>query len=142
VGDRYVLEAMRAGGYNLGGEQSGHIIFTDYITTGDGLISALQLLKVIVSEGKTLKELAAQIEILPQALVNVNVPRKVPIAELPTTSALIKRIEDRLNGAGRVLVRYSGTENKLRVMLEGADQKEIERMAHEIADCAVGEIQQ
>ncbi|WP_022849744.1 phosphoglucosamine mutase [Limisalsivibrio acetivorans] len=141
VGDRYVLERMREGGYNLGGEQSGHIIFSDYNTTGDGLISALQVLKVMQRTGRPLSELKRFIELYPQVLKNVYVDRKVPISELPSTKKLIASVEDKLAGTGRVLVRYSGTENKLRVMVEGADRGDIEGFADEIGEAAVKEIE-
>jgi phosphoglucosamine mutase len=140
VGDRYVLERMREGGYNVGGEQSGHIIFSDYIATGDGLISALQLLKVMVTEQKSLEELASQITAFPQLLMNIEVSKKVPIEQLPKTSALIKDISDKLGASGRVLVRYSGTENKLRIMTEGEDQAMLEKYTQNIAESAKDEI--
>lgn len=140
VGDRYVLEEMRKGGYNLGGEQSGHIIFSDLTTTGDGLISAFQLLEVIVKSGKSLKELASEFSIYPQVLHNVNVAKKVPLTELRETSKLIKKVEELLGEEGRVLVRYSGTEKKLRVMIEGSCQNKIDIWAAEIAEKAVHEI--
>lgn len=140
VGDRAVLTDMRKHGYNLGGEQSGHMIFSDYNTTGDGLISALQLLKVVVMEGKPLSELAQFIELFPQVLKNVTVAEKLPLSELRETSSLITSIENELGKAGRILVRYSGTERKLRVMLEGEDQGIITNHADTIAAAAVHEI--
>lgn len=141
VGDRYVLEEMLKGGFNLGGEQSGHIIFSDYNCTGDGLISALQLLKVMVREGKPLSELKAFIETYPQILKNVGVARKIPLGELPETTKCIQSVEEKLADTGRVLVRYSGTEAKLRVMVEGEDASHITAYADEIAACAVKEIE-
>ncbi len=141
VGDRYVLEAMKAGGYNLGGEQSGHIIFSDYISTGDGLISALQLLKVMIREEKPLHELAAGIVSFPQVLKNIAVPKKVPLKDMPRTSKLIDEISKELGDAGRVLVRYSGTENKMRVMVEGQNQDAIEKQAQDIAELALKELE-
>ncbi|GHU87230.1 phosphoglucosamine mutase [Deferribacterales bacterium] len=140
VGDRYVLEMMKARKLNLGGEQSGHLIFSDYNTTGDGLISALQLLKVMVWQQKPLNELTKSIETYPQLLVNMEVAKKIPLEELTKTTKLIKDTEAELSGDGRVLVRYSGTENKLRVMLEGQDSNLIECEAHKIAECAKSEI--
>lgn len=140
VGDRAVLADMRKYGYNLGGEQSGHMIFSDYNTTGDGLISALQLLKVIVLEGKPLSELAEFIELYPQILKNVSVSDKIPLYNLKDTSGLIKSIESKLGKSGRILVRYSGTEKKLRVMLEGEDQSIITNYADSIAASAIHEI--
>ncbi len=140
VGDRYVMEDMAKYGCNLGGEQSGHMIFSDFNTTGDGLISALQLLSVIVKTGKSLSELCSFIETYPQILKNVAVKSKVPIDSLDVTNKLIRQAEERLHSSGRVLVRYSGTENKLRVMIEGKDYNVIEEMALEIAESAVNEI--
>lgn len=141
VGDRYVLEEMVKNGYNLGGEQSGHLIFSDHNTTGDGLISSLQLLSVMVREGKPLSELKKFIELCPQVLNNVIVKKKVPLDQLPKTTNLIAKAEKDLEGSGRILVRYSGTENKLRVMVEGEDADKINSYAQEIADSAVKEIE-
>lgn len=140
VGDRYVFEAMQNGGYNLGGEQSGHIIFKDFINTGDGLISALQLLKVIVREGKSLKDLTSSIQVYPQTLKNVEVSEKIPLEKLTVTSKLINEVSRVMGDEGRVLVRYSGTEKKLRVMIEGQDDVLINEYASNIADSAVTEI--
>ncbi|MDR0453254.1 MAG: phosphoglucosamine mutase, partial [Deferribacteraceae bacterium] len=140
VGDRYVLECMKAGGYNVGGEQSGHIIFSEYISTGDGLISALQILKVMIGSGKPLDKLAEGIEIFPQVLKNIPAPKKIPLEDMPHTSKLIDSFSKKLGDTGRVLVRYSGTENKLRVMLEGENQDIIERYAQDIADQALKEL--
>ena len=140
VGDRYVLEEMIKGRYNLGGEQSGHIIFSDYNTTGDGLISALQLLKVVVKTSKPLSELRSFIKTYPQVLKNAEVPEKIPLDKLPKTSKAISDIESKLKSAGRVLVRYSGTEKKLRVMLEGEEYKVISAFADEIINTALYEI--
>ena len=140
VGDRYVMEAMAKHGCNLGGEQSGHLIFSDYNTTGDGLISAMQLLSSIVKSGKNLSELCSFIETYPQVLKNAAVKSKVPIDTLVETSKMIKLAEDKLSSSGRILVRYSGTENKIRVMIEGKDYNIIDAMASEIAESAVKEI--
>lgn len=140
VGDRYVIEKMRSLGINLGGEQSGHIIFSDYNTTGDGLITALQLLKVIVLTGKRLSELQEFISVYPQVLKNTVVSQKIPINELKNTSKLIKDFSEQLGSDGRILVRYSGTENKLRVMVEGADYQKIDYIANSITATAVKEI--
>jgi phosphoglucosamine mutase len=140
VGDRYVIENMRRNGYNLGGEQSGHLIFTEFTTTGDGLISALQLLKVIISTGKPLSELKKEIETYPQVLLNVKIAEKIPISELQITEKLIKKIERQLGKDGRILVRYSGTENKLRVMVEGKDADRIYEYANEIIKSAESEL--
>jgi phosphoglucosamine mutase len=137
VGDRYVVEEMRRHGYNLGGEQSGHLIFLDHMTTGDGIIAALRVLAVMVREGRPLSELAHVMERTPQVLVNVKVDRKVPIDELADVRRLIANVERDLGDDGRVLVRYSGTEAKARVMIEGPDEARIKDMAQGIADALV-----
>ncbi len=134
VGDRYVVEAMRSGGFNLGGEQSGHMIFLDYNTTGDGILSALQLLAVMNREGKTLSELAEIMIPLPQVLCNTRVREKVDIYSIGDIAAKIKDVEGKLGNEGRVLIRYSGTEPLLRVMIEGQDKYEITTWANEICD--------
>jgi len=141
VGDRYVMAEMMKNGYNLGGEQSGHIIFSDFNTTGDGLVSAMQLLKVIVRTGKPLSELKKFITLYPQVLKNVKVKRKLPLEKLVKTSKEIEAINKELEGTGRVLVRYSGTENKLRVMLEGENLSKITEYADNIGSLAVKEIE-
>lgn len=135
VGDRYVVEEMLRGGYNLGGEQSGHMIFLDHNTTGDGTLTALQVLAIIQRTGKTLSELAQVMIALPQVLLNVRVERRADLAEFPEITRIIQEIEARLGEDGRVLIRYSGTEPLLRIMLEGPDKVEITGMAHAIADC-------
>ncbi len=140
VGDRYVMEDMLRGGYNLGGEQSGHLIFSDYNTTGDGLVSAMKLLSILVKTGRKLSELGDFIETYPQVLKNISIPKKVPLYDLPITSKLIKDIEDKLGDSGRVLVRYSGTENKLRVMIEGVDLGEVNAYVDEVCECVLKEI--
>ncbi|GAB4300670.1 MAG: phosphoglucosamine mutase [Desulfuromonadia bacterium] len=140
VGDRYVVEEMRRGGYNLGGEQSGHMIFLDHITTGDGVLSALQLLSVMVRKGRTLSELAEVMIPLPQVLINVRVKEKRDISTIPSVSAAIAAVEERLGNEGRVLVRYSGTEPLLRIMLEGQDKYDITQWGREIADAVEKEI--
>ncbi len=133
VGDRYVVEEMRKHGYNLGGEQSGHLVFLDHATTGDGIIAALRVLAIMAREGKPLSELAAVMTRTPQVLVNFNVGRKLPLDTLPAVQARIAATERELGDAGRVLVRYSGTEPKARVMIEGPDQARIQAMANDIA---------
>ncbi len=140
VGDRYVLEEMRKGGYNLGGEQSGHILFLDHSTTGDGILAALQLLKVMIEEGKPLSELKRVMEPYPQVLLNVEVKKKLPISSLPKTHRLIEAHTRSLDGKGRLYIRYSGTEPLLRIMIEGTDQGVISDMAREIAESASREI--
>jgi len=132
VGDRYVVEAMRAGGYNLGGEQSGHILFLDHNTTGDGIASALQVLSVMVQTGKPLSELKRIMTRLPQVLINVPVKSKPPIAGQPALVKAIKAQEERLGEGGRLLLRYSGTEPKLRIMVEAADPSLMEQVAQEL----------
>ncbi|MEZ4368211.1 MAG: phosphoglucosamine mutase [Kofleriaceae bacterium] len=133
VGDRYVVEEMRRGGYNLGGEQSGHLVFLDHATTGDGIVAALRVLAILRREGKPLSELAAVMTRTPQVLVNFAVGRKRPLDELPAVQALIAATERELGTDGRVLVRYSGTEAKARVMIEGPDPARIQAMADDIA---------
>ncbi|MBC7532161.1 MAG: phosphoglucosamine mutase [Oligoflexus sp.] len=132
VGDRYVVDEMRKGGYNLGGEQSGHLVFADCSTTGDGILAALHLLEVMLLKQKTLAELKSCMELLPQVLKNIHVLHKKPFENLPEVHKLITAAEAKLGSRGRVLVRYSGTENLARVMLEGEDHTQIESMAGEI----------
>ena len=136
VGDRYVLENMVENGYNLGGEQSGHVIFLDKNTTGDGLLSALHLLQVMVETGKPLSELASVMQILPQSLVNAKVPnhKKNSYMEYPAIAKAIEELEAKFAGEGRVLIRPSGTEPLVRVMIEGKDQEVIEAEAKKLAD--------
>jgi phosphoglucosamine mutase len=134
VGDRYVMELMLEGGYNLGGEQSGHIIFLDHNTTGDGLITSLQVLSIMKQDGKTLSELAACMRTYPQVLVNVRVKEKLDLASVPEIAKCVADIEKALEGRGRLLVRYSGTEPKLRIMLEGEDEETIRKHANELAE--------
>nr|MBQ8252266.1 phosphoglucosamine mutase [Lachnospiraceae bacterium] len=135
VGDRYVLERMREIGANLGGEQSGHIIFLDENTTGDGLLSALHLLQVMVETGKPLSELASIMEVLPQALVNAKVAnhKKEHYMEYPEIAEAIEAITAKFAGEGRVLIRPSGTEPLVRVMIEGKNQAQIEEEAKKLA---------
>jgi phosphoglucosamine mutase len=132
VGDRYVVEAMKQGGYNFGGEQSGHLIFLDHMTTGDGLIAALRVLSIMIRESRPLSELAQCMTRSPQVLLNIKVERKVPLAELPTVQQLIQAIERELGDEGRVLVRYSGTESKVRIMIEGPHEPTIRARAEQI----------
>jgi phosphoglucosamine mutase len=134
VGDRYVMEKMIEGGYNLGGEQSGHIIFLDNNTTGDGLITALQVLAIMKQTGKPLSELAACMKTYPQTLVNVRVKDHKDLMSIPEISKRIAEIEKKLDGTGRLLVRYSGTEPKVRIMIEGEDKKEIQTLAENLAE--------
>lgn len=136
VGDKYVAENMLENNYSIGGEQSGHIIFLDENTTGDGLLSALHLLEVMVKTGKKLSKLAEVMEVLPQALVNAKVPnhKKEKYMEYPEIAQAIEKLESRFAGEGRVLIRPSGTEPLVRVMIEGKDQEEIQREAEELAE--------
>ncbi|MBQ3920257.1 MAG: phosphoglucosamine mutase [Oscillospiraceae bacterium] len=145
VGDRYIMEQMLAEGYNLGGEQSGHIIFHDHATTGDGQLTAIQLLSIIKRTGKSLKELASVIERYPQVMVNVKIDQssKEQWKNIPEIESIISKKENELNGKGRILVRESGTEPLIRVMIEGKQFDVINTMALEIADvirscCPIG----
>lgn len=133
VGDRYVVEEMLRGGYNLGGEQSGHLIFLDHNTTGDGCLTCLQLLAIMVEKGRRLGELKKVMTRLPQVLLNVGVKEKKEISRLRRVRDKIAAVEKELGKRGRVLVRYSGTEPLARVMLEGEDEEKIRQMAQEIA---------
>jgi phosphoglucosamine mutase len=133
VGDKYVMEELLRDGFSLGGEQSGHIIFTDYLFTGDGLATALGVLRVMAATGRTLSSLAAQLVRYPQVLVNVRVRERRDLTTVPAVADAIAGVESRLAGQGRLLVRYSGTEPLLRIMLEGKDRDEITTWANEIA---------
>jgi phosphoglucosamine mutase len=133
VGDRYVVDEMRRAGYNFGGEQSGHLIFLDHVTTGDGVAAALNVLAVMQREERPLSELARCFEPVPQALVNVAVREKRPLSELPDVGRAIAAVERSLGADGRVLVRFSGTENKVRILVEGPDAKRIRAQAELIA---------
>jgi phosphoglucosamine mutase len=134
VGDKYVMEEMLARGLSLGGEQSGHIIFSDYLFTGDGLCTALNVLRTVALTGRTLADLASDLTTYPQVLLNVRVREKVELKSVPAVAEAIARVETRVAGQGRLLVRYSGTEPLLRVMLEGRRQDEIRGWAQEIVD--------
>ncbi len=140
VGDRYVVEEMRANAYGLGGEQSGHIIFGDSSTTGDGILAALQLLRVAVSDRRPISELRTCMRYFPQVLKNLRVKRKVPLNDLPQTEAMIRGAEQKLGAKGRVVFRYSGTEDLARLMIEGENEGEIEGMASGILDQLADEI--
>jgi phosphoglucosamine mutase len=137
VGDRYVVEAMRANGYTFGGEQSGHLIFLDHASTGDGLVAALQVLAVMVTEGRTLSELSETVmERVPQVLKSVTLAARLPLETMSALQKAEKRIVKKLGRDGRVLVRWSGTEPKLRVMVEGEDTKTISAYADELVEAA------
>jgi phosphoglucosamine mutase len=140
VGDRYVLEELRRSGANFGGEQSGHLIFLDHATTGDGTVAALALLRVLVESGKPLSELARCMTLFPQSQRNLLVRSKPPLGELPEVQRAIHDAESRLGAEGRVLVRYSGTETKVRVLVEGPDQAVIDRFADAIGGALLSAI--
>ncbi|MEI6071814.1 MAG: phosphoglucosamine mutase [Verrucomicrobiae bacterium] len=142
VGDRYVIEAMLRDGHNVGGEQSGHMIFRDFATTGDGIVSALQILRVMADTGKPLSELKKVLTKYPQAQRNLRVREKPPLESLAEVSRLLAETESSLDGKGRVLLRYSGTEPKIRLLIEGRDQAAINSSADKIAaaiQAAIGE---
>ncbi len=134
VGDRYVVEEMRRSGYNFGGEQSGHLIFLDHVTTGDGVCAALNLLAVLLHDGKPVSEMARCFEPVPQVQLNIAVKERRPLEGLADVQKAIAAVEKALDGDGRVLVRYSGTENKARVLVEGPDAKKIAAHADRIAE--------
>jgi phosphoglucosamine mutase len=134
VGDRYVIEEMMKKKLNLGGEQSGHIIFRDFTTTGDGIISALQILRIMHQTGQPLSKLKTCLEKYPQAQRNVFVKEKPPLTELSTVMKLVNEAEKELSGKGRVLLRYSGTESKIRLLIEGRELDKIDKQANRIAD--------
>lgn len=140
VGDRYVVEEMRKSGYNLGGEQSGHIVFLDFNTTGDGLLTSLQLLHILKVTGKKLSELAADVKTYPQKLVNVKVSDKQAALTNPQVQAMIATVEKEMNGDGRVLVRPSGTEPLLRVMAEAPTEETVDAYVDRIADVVRAEV--
>ena len=134
VGDKYVMEEMLKRGLALGGEQSGHVIFARHLFTGDGIATALQVLRAIITTGEELATLAAALTSYPQVLVNVRVKVRTDVSTVPAVANAMQAVEARLAGQGRLLVRYSGTEPLLRIMLEGKDQGEISAWANEIAD--------
>jgi phosphoglucosamine mutase len=133
VGDKYVMEEMVRRDLSLGGEQSGHIIFSEHLFTGDGIATALNVLRVMADTGRELADLASELVTYPQVLVNVRVREKKDLRSIPAIADTMARVERQLVGQGRLLVRYSGTEPLLRVMLEGRDQQEIQGWAAEIA---------
>ena len=134
VGDKYVMEEMVRRGLSLGGEQSGHVIFSDYLSTGDGLCTALNVLRTVALSGRTLADLASDLVNYPQVLLNVRVRERVALDTVPEIAAVVARVEGRVAGQGRLLIRYSGTEPLLRIMLEGQDEAEIRGWAQEIVD--------
>jgi phosphoglucosamine mutase len=142
VGDRYVIERMRKNGYNLGGEKSGHIVFMDHATTGDGIIGALQVLRLMQVTGKPLSALSQVMEDFPQRLINIKVNRKIPVDTLPRLSSAIQDCESELGVGGRVLARYSGTEDLLRILVESRDQGAVDRWAGVLETAAREDLRQ
>ena len=140
VGDRYVMDAMRKGNFNLGGEQSGHIIFKDASTTGDGILAALKILEIVLERGRSIHELKSCMSRMPQVLNSFEVKEKIEFERLPKFSSFLKDCETSLEGVGRLVVRYSGTENKARVMAEGQDEKAVEVMVAELSSLLLKEI--
>jgi phosphoglucosamine mutase len=140
VGDRYVIQDMLKNNANLGGEQSGHMIFLDHNTTGDGLVSALQVLRIMIETDSKLSDLAAFVKKYPQTCINVRVKSKTPLNDLKKVQEAIKNVEQSLGDSGRVLVRYSGTENICRVMVEGPKQQQVQQMAQSISHIVSEEI--
>jgi phosphoglucosamine mutase len=134
VGDRYVLEEMQSRGALIGGEDSGHLIFMQHHTTGDGIITALQLAAVMQKDGKPLSELAAIMKVYPQVLINIDTKSRPEIADVPEIMQAIRNVEAKLGDRGRVLVRYSGTQNLCRVMVEGPTQEETNAYSLQIAE--------
>jgi phosphoglucosamine mutase len=140
VGDRYVLEDMLSMGAVIGGEDAGHMIFLDHHTTGDGIIAAMQLIAAMAREGKPLSEMAAMMDIFPQKLINVDVKSKPDITTIPRLMEAIRQAEKELGDEGRVLVRYSGTQNMCRVMVEGPTAAATEKYCRQIADVVLSEL--
>jgi phosphoglucosamine mutase len=137
VGDRYVVEAMRAGGYNLGGEQSGHLVFLEHASTGDGIVAALQVLEMMLAEQRPLSELAAEVMVrVPQILENITLSERRPLAEMTLLCAASAKVEKALGASGRLLVRWSGTEPKLRILVEGEDTDRIAAYAKDLGEAA------
>ena len=134
VGDRYVVEEMVLGGYNLGGEQSGHVVMLDHSTTGDGILTLLQILAIMVEKGQSLSELLGTFQRFPQVLVNVEVPGKRPFESFPGLQDRISAAEKELRGKGRLLIRYSGTEPLARIMVEGESEERSRQIGEEIAE--------
>jgi phosphoglucosamine mutase len=140
VGDRYVVERMRQGGFNLGGEQSGHLVFLDHATTGDGTLAALMVLSEVAERGVAMSEVANTMTPLPQVLQNIMVTEKLPLDEMPQVQAAIRHAQEQLGSRGRVLVRYSGTEAKLRVMMEGESEDEIRALTEQVSSVVIDKI--
>ncbi len=140
VGDKYVMEEMLSGGFVLGGEQSGHVILAEHLPTGDGQATLVAVLRVMASTGRELADLVSDFVAYPQTLVNVRVREKRAVAEVPEIQAAMTRVESALDGRGRLLVRYSGTEPLLRIMIEGPDQASVQAWAEEIAEAVRGSL--
>ncbi|MGE5126692.1 MAG: phosphoglucosamine mutase, partial [Betaproteobacteria bacterium] len=137
VGDRYVVEAMRRGGFNLGGEQSGHLIFLDHTSTGDGLIAGLQVLALMTRTGRPLSELAREaMERVPQVVESVTLAARKPLEDMASLQRIVEQVRGSLGKEGRVLVRWSGTEPKLRVMVEGPDENRLGTIAQDLIEAA------
>ena len=134
VGDRYVLEDLRANGYSLGGEQSGHVVIPEYATTGDGILTGLQIMDRMAATGKTLADLASVVTVLPQILINVTVSDRDAVANDPAVVAATKKAEEELGDTGRVLLRASGTEPLVRVMVEAETQEKADAVAGRLAE--------
>jgi phosphoglucosamine mutase len=134
VGDKYVMEEMLRRNLSLGGEQSGHVIFSEYLFTGDGLATSLNVLRTMAAARRTLADLASELTVYPQVLMNLRVHQRVDLKTIPEIAAVLADVESKLEGNGRLLVRYSGTEPLLRVMLEGRDESEIRRWGQQIID--------
>jgi phosphoglucosamine mutase len=134
VGDKHVSERMLRDGYVVGGEQSGHVILAEHLFTGDGMATALAVVRVMAETGRELADLPAELVTFPQTLVNVRVKDKTDVSTVPAVAAAMRRVEDALAGRGRLLIRYSGTEPLLRIMIEGEDQASVQAWAEEIAD--------
>ncbi|MFN6202432.1 MAG: phosphoglucosamine mutase [Acidobacteriota bacterium] len=133
VGDKYVLDELLRGGGAIGGEQSGHIILPEISLAGDGMLSALEILRVVIESGRPVADLAAGMERMPQVLINLPVSHKVPFEEMPAVTAELSRLENEMAGNGRILLRYSGTENLVRIMIEGSDETTIRGQAESLA---------
>ncbi|MDD3695956.1 MAG: phosphoglucosamine mutase [Lentisphaeria bacterium] len=140
VGDKHVIENMRQNGYNLGGEPSGHIVFMDYVTTGDGIISALHVIRQMLQRGKSLAELADCMQEYPQCLQSITVKEKVPLSQLPLLERELRLCQDCLANSGRVLLRYSGTEQKVRLLLEAENAAQVEHWRDRLLDCIQREL--
>jgi phosphoglucosamine mutase len=134
VGDKHVMEEMLKHGYVVGGEQSGHVILAEHLFTGDGMATALAVMRVMVETGRELADLAAELVAYPQTLVNVRVRERVDVDTVPAIADAMARVRAALDDRGRLLVRYSGTEPLLRIMIEGEDQASVQALAEEIAD--------